>query len=82
MHSYLIYVKWFMLFTDKVVNYYQDEAMWHDKTSGVIVTNHSLVLQKISRQRSGIYVCEATNRVGRGRSQAIALDVKCKFSLQ
>ena len=53
--------------------------MSHDKTSGVIVTNHSLVLQKISRQRSGIYVCEATNRVGRGRSQAIALDVKCKF---
>ena len=45
---------------------------------GIILTNQSLVLQRISRRRSGSYTCQAVNDVGRGASQPIYLNVKCK----
>ena len=50
----------------------------HNTTEGIILTNQSLVLQRISRRRSGSYTCQAVNDVGRGASQPIYLNVKCK----
>ena len=52
----------------------------HNTTEGIILTNQSLVLQRISRRRSGSYTCQAVNDVGRGASQPIFLNVKCKYS--
>ena len=37
----------------------------HNTTEGIILTNQSLVLQRISRRRSGSYTCQAVNDVGR-----------------
>ena len=33
------------------------------------------------RERSGSYVCEANNRIGRGQSKELLLDVKCRLLL-
>ena len=56
----------------------QGVQLRHNASEGIILTNRSLVLQSIDRKRSGGYVCQAVNGVGRGSSQPIVLDVKCK----
>ena len=40
--------------------------------------NRSLVLQRLSTANTGLYSCEAANSVGRGRSNTVNLDIKCK----
>ena len=45
---------------------------------GVIMGNRSLVLQRLSTANTGLYSCEAANSVGRGRSNTVNLDIKCK----
>jgi hypothetical protein len=50
-------------------------------TGGIILSNISLVLQKVSRQSAGEYSCMAINTEGRGASQPIILAVKCKSLL-
>ena len=45
---------------------------------GVIMGNRSLVLQRLSTANTGLYSCEAANTVGRGRSNSVNLDIKCK----
>ena len=52
-----------------------------ENLAGNIFTNFSLVLQKISQIQAGAYMCESSNRVGKGRSEDIILDVKCKILL-
>ena len=59
---------------------FQGMDLRHNTTEGIILTNQSLVLQRISRRRSGSYTCQAVNDVGRGASQPIFLNVKCKYS--
>ena len=61
------------------VGLFQGIPLRHNASEGVILTNRSLVLQSIDRKRSGGYVCQAVNPVGRGSSQTIVLDVKCKW---
>ena len=50
----------------------------HSPEQGIIFTNISLVLQRIRQRQAGHYMCESSNRVGKGRSEDIVLDVKCK----
>ena len=58
---------------------FQGIELRHNTSEGIILTNQSLVLQRISRRRSGSYTCQAANEVGRGSSQNIFLNVKCKI---
>ncbi|KAI5740170.1 hypothetical protein M8J76_001218 [Diaphorina citri] len=58
-----------------------DKEIHHNVTGGIILSNISLVLQKVSRQSAGEYSCMAINTEGRGASQPIILAVKCKSLL-
>ncbi|XP_047737333.1 uncharacterized protein LOC108677033 [Hyalella azteca] len=48
----------------------------HNVSAGIILSNQSLVLQKVSRSSSGAYVCSATNARGDGVSEPLELNVK------
>ncbi|KAG7169332.1 turtle-like 3 [Homarus americanus] len=48
----------------------------HDVSAGIILTNQSLVLQKVGRQSSGDYACAASNTHGNATSKSIQLSVK------
>ena len=48
-----------------------------NSSAGVIMSNQSLVLQRIDRSAAGIYTCLATNVEGQGESNTLALPVKC-----
>ena len=58
----------------------QGRALQQNSSAGIIMSNQSLVLQRIDRQTAGIYTCLATNIEGQGESNALALPVKCKSS--
>lgn len=47
-------------------------------TAGVIISNQSLVLQRVQRYQRGQYTCLATNSVGESQSNAIHLRVRHK----
>lgn len=42
----------------------------------MIVSNQTLVLQRVTRGQSGRYQCEATNRIGTTVSNAIDLRIR------
>lgn len=47
---------------------------------GVIISTHSLVLQKVTRSQGGDYTCLAANPRGETMSQPVNLRVRCKYS--
>lgn len=50
----------------------------HNISQGVIISNHSLVLQGVSRATAGNYSCVGYNAEGDGISPAFKLNVLCK----
>lgn len=48
-------------------------------TNGVILTDNSLVLQRVQKNATGDYTCAAVNSEGKGSSSAITLNVRCKY---
>ena len=62
--------------------FFQGQQLHYSLENGVIITNQSLVLQKVSRTESGLYQCHAINQEGEGSSNTVNLPIKCKYSLQ
>ncbi|XP_064088494.1 hemicentin-2-like isoform X2 [Macrobrachium nipponense] len=60
----------------KVQWFLDGRELEHNKTFGVIQSNMSLVLQKLSRNSSGFYTCRGTNVQGSAVSNAVQLKVK------
>ena len=50
-------------------------------TEGVILGNQTLVLQSVELAAAGLYTCVASNTVADGESNALHLDIKCRFIL-
>ena len=49
----------------------------HDISSGIIISNQSLVVQSVTRSDSGHYTCHVFNTEGEGVSNEVGLAVKC-----
>ncbi|XP_050691431.1 nephrin-like [Eriocheir sinensis] len=60
----------------KVVWKHEGTELHHNITAGVIISNQSLVLQRVTRASSGNYYCVGSNIEGDGQSKAIHLRVK------
>ncbi|CAL4104704.1 unnamed protein product, partial [Meganyctiphanes norvegica] len=60
----------------KVQWFLNGEELKHNQSAGVIQSNQSLVLQRVTRASSGLYTCTATNIEGTGKSNAVQLNVK------
>ncbi|XP_071523294.1 protein turtle homolog B-like isoform X2 [Panulirus ornatus] len=60
----------------KVIWEHNGRELQHNITAGIIVSNQSLVLQRVTRQHGGSYACCASNIEGDGLSKPITLDIK------
>lgn len=58
---------------------HQGNELHHNVTAGIILSDHSLALQGVSRNMAGEYTCIATNTEGRGASKGEPLRVHCKL---
>ncbi|XP_018322838.1 titin isoform X2 [Agrilus planipennis] len=48
----------------------------HNVSAGIILSDHSLVLQSVTKATAGKFICRATNTEGRGTSNPVVLDVR------
>lgn len=61
---------------------FQGIELNHNVNAGVILTDHSLVLQSVTRAAAGDYTCLAANTEGKGTSNPVTLRIRCKFIIQ
>ncbi|XP_037033009.1 nephrin-like isoform X2 [Bradysia coprophila] len=52
------------------------KPLYNNVLAGIIVANQSLVLQNVTRARSGSYTCIGINNEGDGESNTVLLDIK------
>ena len=62
----------------KITWRHNGRELTHNVQKKVIISNQSLVLQKVTRADTGVYTCTAHNSEGDGVSNSINLNVKCK----
>jgi hypothetical protein len=58
---------------------FQGKALHHNTTQGIIISNQSLVLQKVDRRSAGNYTCVGHNTEGDGESSPFYLNVMCTY---
>lgn len=64
----------------EVVWLFEGKPLTNDPVSGVLVTNQSLVMQRVSREHRGNYQCAASNPEGISASNKVFLNVHCNES--
>ncbi|PSN39885.1 hypothetical protein C0J52_22444 [Blattella germanica] len=60
--------------------FHNGHEIHHNVTAGVILSDHSLVLQGVTRHTAGDYTCLAANSEGKGTSNPVTLRVMCEYS--
>ncbi|XP_065086587.1 hemicentin-1-like [Ochlerotatus camptorhynchus] len=60
----------------KLAWYHNGNELHHNVTAGIILSDHSLALQGVSRNLAGDYTCMAANTEGRGTSKEVELRVR------
>ena len=61
---------------------FQTQLLHQDPDKGIIMSTQSLVLQKVTREMVGDYVCRAVNTEGSRESNPVALKIMCEYKLQ
>jgi len=61
--------------------FFEGQILTSDPSSGIIISNQSLVLQKVKKASRGRYWCSASNHEGRGESDEYFLRVLCEYFL-
>ncbi len=61
------------------IHTFQGEPLYQDPDAGVIMSTQSLVLQGVTRDSLGEYVCRAVNSEGTGESNPVPLKIMCKY---
>ncbi|XP_069943594.1 nephrin-like isoform X2 [Cherax quadricarinatus] len=59
----------------RVTWYHNGDLLETNKSAGLLISDQSLVLQKVKRGRAGEYTCAAHNLEGQGLSNAVKLNV-------
>ncbi|XP_069952321.1 nephrin-like [Cherax quadricarinatus] len=60
----------------KVLWYHNGMQVQHNVSVGVIISNQTLVIQRLRRQHTGLFTCVASNIEGDGQSNAVILNVQ------
>ncbi|GIX66754.1 uncharacterized protein CEXT_258651 [Caerostris extrusa] len=56
--------------------YFKGQELRTNTSAGIVISNQSLVLQKVQRTNRGLYYCMATNAEGTGRSNEVFLRIR------
>ena len=67
-----------LFFNKSILSFFQNETLSPNEEEGILINEFSLVLQNVGHHSIGKYMCMATNDAGKGSSQQVFLDVKCK----
>jgi len=60
----------------------QGKELKNNSTAGVVLSDHSLVLQGLTRYSAGDYTCLAVNSEGKTASNPVSLQIMCKSKIK